>query len=495
MAKKVKSFRPKARKPRGFRDRSGAELLAEQEMLRRITEVYTSYGFLPLETPAFEFTDALGKFLPDVERPNQGVFSLQDDDEQWMSLRYDLTAPLARHVAEHYEGLPKPFRRYQVGTVWRNEKPGPGRFREFTQCDADTVGAAAPYADAEAIMMLTDAVVAAGVEKEDFAVRISSRKIMSGLLASIGLEKEDGGQSGIVLRAMDKYDRLGAEGVRLLLGEGRKDESGDFTDGAKLSSDQADQVLAFMEATAIGNAATLDAMATIIGDNEMGRAGVEELLRIAETLEVMNYGKQAKIDPSVVRGLDYYTGPVFEAELTFAVTNDKGQEVQFGSIGSGGRYDDLVKRFKGAEVPAVGCSVGVSRLLAALQARGEFADSEKKLIVVATPDRSRMEDYFQIAARLRENLGMKGIVVDIAFGAANLGKQMKYADTRGAVAAIIQGEDEKSKGEITVKDLILGAKLSEEIESNEEWRSGQPAQVTVPMSELEQAILKTLAFR
>ncbi|WP_370339017.1 histidine--tRNA ligase [Parvularcula marina] len=495
MAKKQKTFRPKPRKPRGFRDRSGAELLAEQEMLRRITAVYASYGFLPLETPAFEYTDALGKFLPDVDRPNQGVFSLQDDDEQWMSLRYDLTAPLARHVAEHYEALPKPFRRYQVGTVWRNEKPGPGRFREFTQCDADSVGAAAPHADAEAIMMLTDAVVAAGVEKKDFAVRISSRKIMSGLLASIGLDTEDGGQSGTVLRAMDKFDRLGAAGVKLLLGEGRKDESGDFTEGAKLSGDQADKVLAFMQAAGANNAKTLDAMAGLIGGSETGLAGIEELRGIAETLEAMGYSDQAKIDPSVVRGLDYYTGPVFEAELTFAVTNDKGQEVQFGSIGSGGRYDDLVKRFKGVEVPAVGCSIGVSRLLSALEAKGQGTDDAQKLIVVATPDRSRMADYFQIAARLREKFSGHNVAVDIAFGAANLGKQLKYADQRGAAAVIIQGEDERAKGEVTVKDLILGAKLSEEIESNEEWRSGQPAQVSVPEGDLEAAILKTLAFR
>ncbi|MEM9234835.1 MAG: histidine--tRNA ligase [Pseudomonadota bacterium] len=436
MAKKQKSYRPKPRKPRGFRDRSGAELLAEQAMLARITQVYASYGFLPLETPAFEYTEALGKFLPDVDRPNQGVFSLQDDDEQWMSLRYDLTAPLARHVAEHYDSLPKPFRRYQVGTVWRNEKPGPGRFREFTQCDADSVGAAAPFADAEAIMMLTDAVIAAGVEKKDFAVRISSRKIMSGLLSSIGLDTEDGGQSGTVLRAMDKYDRLGAEGVRYLLGEGRKDESGDYTEGAKLSPGQADQVLAFMQAKGAGNAATLGAMGALIGDSEIGRAGIDELLRISETLEDMGYAEQAKIDPSVVRGLDYYTGPVFEAELTFAVTNEKGQEVQFGSIGSGGRYDDLVKRFKGVEVPAVGCSIGVSRLLSALEAKGQDTKGQQKLIVVATPDRDRIEDFFQIAARLRGNLKEHNVAVDIAFGAANLGKQLKYADNRGAAAVL-----------------------------------------------------------
>jgi len=158
MAKAKKQPKPKARVPRGFRDRIGAEITAEREMLGRISEVYEAHGFDPLETPVLEYTDALGKFLPDVDRPNAGVFSLQDDDDQWMSLRYDLTAPLARYVAEHYDGLPKPFRRYQVGPVWRNEKPGPGRFRQFTQCDADTVGAPAPYADAEMCALFGDVV-------------------------------------------------------------------------------------------------------------------------------------------------------------------------------------------------------------------------------------------------------------------------------------------------------------------------------------------------
>ncbi|WOI54739.1 histidine--tRNA ligase [Parvularcula sp. LCG005] len=487
MAKKEKTFRPKPRKPRGFRDRSGAEILAEQAMLRRITAVYASYGFLPLETPAFEYTDALGKFLPDVDRPNNGVFSLQDDDEQWMSLRYDLTAPLARHVAEHYDALPKPFRRYQVGTVWRNEKPGPGRFREFTQCDADTVGAPAPHADAEAVMMLADAVAAAGVPLDDFLVRISSRKIMSGLLESIGLDTADGGTSGTVLRAMDKYDRLGAEGVRWLLGKGRKDESGDFTEGAHLSDGQADMVLAFMECSDGTNMGAIRGMREILGDNAIGAEGLAELETMAETLGLTGYGERAIIDPSVVRGLDYYTGPVFEAELTFEVTNDQGQVVQFGSVGSGGRYDDLVKRFKGVEVPAVGCSVGVSRLLSALEARGQMAADEAPVVILALePD--RMGAYQMMARQLRA----AGIATEVYLGGSGMRAQMKYADKRGARVAVLQGEDERARGEITVKDLKLGEKLSTQIESNEEWRESQPAQVSVPENELVAAVQRAL---
>jgi histidyl-tRNA synthetase len=479
MAKKQKTFRPKARKPRGFRDRLGADILAERDMLARITEVYRAYGFMPLETPAFEYTDALGKFLPDVDRPNQGVFSLQDDDEQWMSLRYDLTAPLARFVAENYDGLPKPFRRYQVGTVWRNEKPGPGRFREFTQCDADTVGAPAPHPDAEAIMMLADAVAAAGVPQEDFVVRISSRKVMSALLAAIGLDTEDTAAAGTVLRAMDKFDRLGAEGVRALLGKGRRDDSGDYTPGAELGDGQADTVLAFLQARQADNARSLAEMEKVIGVTDAGTAALGELTTIAETLDRLGRGGSALIDPSVVRGLDYYTGPVFEAELTFEVTNDDGQVVQFGSVGSGGRYDDLVKRFKGTEVPAVGCSVGVSRLLAALAARGAAEASEPPVVILAL-EADRMVAYQEMAAELRA----AGMPAEVYLGGSGMRAQLKYADRRGARFVVIQGEDERAQGQVTVKDMALGEQLSQEIESNEEWRSGQPAQATIDRAAL-----------
>src|SRR5215813_12425599 len=231
-------FRPKARLPRGFKDRDEAELAAERRMLDTIRRVYSSYGFQALETSSLEYSDALGKFLPDLDRPNEGVFSFKDDDGQWVSLRYDLTAPLARYVAENFQALPKPFRRYQTGTVWRNEKPGPGRFREFVQFDADTVGTATASADAELLMMLCDALEALGLKRGGYIVKINNRKLLDGVLEVAGIPLEDRERRGTVLRAIDKLDRLGVAGVSALLGAGRKDESGDFTKGAGLTRDQ-----------------------------------------------------------------------------------------------------------------------------------------------------------------------------------------------------------------------------------------------------------------
>ena len=456
MAKSKKTFRPKPRKPRGFQDRLGADLLAERAMLSRIQNVYHSFGFEPLETPAFEFTDALGKFLPDIDRPGQGVFSLQDDDQQWMSLRYDLTAPLARFVAENYDGLPKPFRRYAVGTVWRNEKPGPGRYRQFTQCDADVVGAPAPHADAEICAMFCAAIEASGVAREDFIIRVSDRQAMAGLLEVAGLAGDECREQRLItLRAMDKLDRLGEEGVRYLLGDGRKDESGDFTPGAKLTQTQSDIVIAFMAATAGSNGDTCKAMSEIIGKSETGQAGVDSLSQMAETLDTLGFSEtRIRIDSSIVRGLEYYTGPVFEADLTFEVLDDKDRAIQFGSIGGGGRYDDLVARFKGIQVPAVGCSIGVSRLLAALAARAGASEVPRGPVVVLALESDQMGRYQQMAAELRA----ADIRAVVYVGGSGMKAQMKYADKRNAPVTVICGEDERRSGE--------GEQLSKQITDN-----------------------------
>ncbi|OYX86075.1 MAG: histidine--tRNA ligase, partial [Azorhizobium sp. 35-67-5] len=368
--------KPKARLPRGLADRGGAELVATRAMLEKIRSVYELYGFEGLETPAIEYTDALGKFLPDQDRPNEGVFSFQDDDEQWLSLRYDLTAPLARHVAEHFDKLPKPYRSYRSGYVFRNEKPGPGRFRQFMQFDADTVGAPTVAADAEICMMAADTLEAVGIQRGDYVIKVNNRKVLDGVLEAIGLGGEaNAGRRLTVLRAIDKLDKIGVDGVRDLLGAGRWEnpeaKSGDFTKGAGLEADAIDKVIAFVSAgTGIAGLAKLD---DVVGDSEAGKAGLAELRDIAALVGAAGYDDgRIVIDPSVVRGPEYYTGPVYEAELTFQVKDEDGRPVRFGSVAGGGRYDGLVARFRGEPVPATGFSIGVSRLLHALAHLGKM---------------------------------------------------------------------------------------------------------------------------
>lgn len=483
-----KTSRPKARLPRGFRDRSAAEIAAERACLETIARVYESYGFEPLETPAFEYTDALGKFLPDLDRPNEGVFSLQDDDGQWLSLRYDLTAPLARYVAENFQNLPKPFRRYQVGPVWRNEKPGPGRFREFTQFDADTVGTASPSADAELLMMAADALDALGLAGE-YTIKVNNRKLLDGVLE---LTEVDSSKRGVVLRAIDKMDRLGIEGVRALLGAGRKDESGDFTRGADLSGSAIDAIVKFatasvQDATPQGllnwwNDLNPESNQTIEGTSV--EAAILETSKILQIARENGYSERVKLDTAVVRGLDYYTGPVFEAQLSFPVSNEDGETIVFGSVAGGGRYDDLVSRFTGQQVPATGISIGVSRLLSALKGRKKSALTP--LVVVLALDDS--QSSFRIAALLRG----AGIRAECYVGTRKFGDQLKYADRRGAAIAVIEGSDERAKGEVTLKDLALGAELAKSVESRGEWVKYRPAQISIPRVKLVEEIRNML---
>ncbi|GIT92861.1 histidine--tRNA ligase [Jannaschia pagri] len=490
MAKQQKPRRPKAQPPKGFRDYFGAEVTRRKAMLDAIAHVYHLYGFEALESSAVETVEALGKFLPDVDRPNEGVFAWQEDDSDWVALRYDLTAPLARVYAENRQTLPTPYRRYAMGPVWRNEKPGPGRFRQFYQCDADTVGAASVAADAEICAMLSDVLETVGIARGDYVVRINNRKVLNGALEVAGLAGDDKvAARGIVLRAIDKLDRLGADGVRALLGAGRKDDSGDFTDGAGLSDDQADTIMAFMGAGRETGAETLAALRDVVGDSTVGAEGVAELDQIASLLDAQGYGPdRIIIDPSVVRGLGYYTGPVYEAELTFEITDEKGRPRQFGSVAGGGRYDDLVTRFTGQAVPATGVSIGVDRLLAALAAKGRVADDIQGPVVVTVMDRDRMADYQAIVADLRK----AGIRAEVYLGnPKNFGNQLKYADKRGSPAAIIQGSDEAARGVVQVKDLVLGAKLAEEA-SVEEWKEN-PSQSEVAIADLVPFLRKLLA--
>ena len=534
MAQDKPARRPRAETPKGFRDYFGADVTERKQMLDKVAEVYHRYGFDPLETSAVETVEALGKFLPDVDRPNDGVFGWQDDDEGWLALRYDLTAPLARVAAQYRNDLPVPYRRYAMGPVWRNEKPGPGRFRQFYQCDADTVGAASVAADAEICAMLADALEAVGIERGDYVVKVNNRKVLNGVMEVAGvLDPSDperfAEERGIVLRAIDKLDRLGAEGVRALLGAGRKDESGDVTKGAGLRAEQAEKIMAFVNAregvaeslastvssaidsgvsysrfsramfSIVGesgdeteyaqidaeggfyrNLATTRYLRELVEDSSVGCAGVDELKEITDLLAAQGYGPdRIVIDPSVVRGLGYYTGPVFEAELTFEILDEKGRKRQFGSVAGGGRYDDLVKRFTGQAVPATGVSIGVDRLLAALRAKGRVGADTAGPVVVTVMDRDRMADYMGMVGELR----VAGIRAEAYLGnPKNFGNQLKYADKRQSPIAVIQGGNEAAEGKVILKDLILGAKIAEGA-SLEEWKS-RPAQVEVKRADL-----------
>jgi histidyl-tRNA synthetase len=472
---------PVARLAKGFRDIEAAELAGLNDMIAKIRDVYERYGFQALETPAIEYTDALGKFLPDQDRPNAGVFSFQDEDEQWMSLRYDLTAPLARYVAQNFQTLPKPFRRYAFGNVYRNEKPGPGRFRQFMQFDADTVGAESVAADAEMCMLAADTLEALGL-KGKYVIKVSNRKLLDGLLESIGLDVTDNARRLTVLRAVDKLDRLGLQGVSDLLGKGRKDESGDFTKGAELTPAQSMEVISFLEKPVLDGGKK--------NDNATFNSGVGDLLEIQKLCRSAGYSEdRIRIDQTVVRGLEYYTGPVFEAELTFEVKGDDGKPVRFGSVGGGGRYDDLVARFTGDKVPATGFSIGVSRLQAALSLIGEKKQQALGPVVVLVMDKGEVARYQKITQDLRN----AGIRAEMYLGSSGMKAQMKYADKRNAPCAIIQGSDERAKGEVTIKDLIEGAKAAAAIKDNKEWKAARPAQFSVSESNLIDEVKKLIA--
>lgn len=518
-SEKSKSEKPKkpqklrARLPRGLEDRGPAAIAATRRMVETIREVYERYGFEPVETPSIEFTDALGKFLPDQDRPNEGVFSFQDDDEQWLSLRYDLTAPLARYVAENFQHIALPYRSYRHGYVYRNEKPGPGRFRQFMQFDADTIGSASPAADAEMCMMAADTMEALGIPRGSYVVKVNNRKVLDGVLESIGLGgDENAGRRLTVLRAIDKLDRLGVEGVKQLLGEGRKDESGDFTKGAGLASDQAVALTAFIEAAiatskkiSTDQSESFDATSDYDKDwpiadgvtagfknNKLFVEGTSELQAIHALVRSAGYGdRRIVIDPSVVRGLEYYTGPVYEVELLLETKDEKGRPVRFGSVGGGGRYDGLVSRFRGEPVPATGFSIGVSRLQAALQLIGKLdAVPQYGPVVVTVFDRERIADYQQMVAALRS----AGIRAELYLGnPKNMGNQLKYADKRRSPCVIIQGSDEKERGEVQIKDLILGAGLTEIKDREEYLKKQSDAQMVAKENELVDAVRKVLA--
>ena len=447
---KEKKIKPSKELPSGFEDRQEKELLIRDFVISNIKEVMIKYGFQYLETPSFEYTESIGKFLPDKERPGEGVFSFEDESK-WMSLRYDLTAPLARYVARNYLEIPKPFKRYQLGTVWRNEKPGPGRFREFQQFDADFVGTKNLMADAELCLMMSEILKKCGLTDNDFTIKFSSRKILEGLLDDYKITMKE--RRLKVLRSLDKVDRLGWEAVEKLLGPGRKDESGDFTEGADLPEDVIDDLQGQLK---------YDDEETFTYDQwskEVGGDAYKDIKSLEDSFKLF-YLKNVIFDPTLIRGLEYYTGPIFEVNINFDVKNSKGKTVQFGSIGGGGRYDNLVDNFGNYDCPATGISIGLDRLIFALMQKKDFKIKPTRPIVICVFDKDKTEKYVSILKKLRSS----NISSEIYPGEGKLKKQMEYANKIGSPAVILYGDDEIKSGKATLKNLGTGNEISVKLE-------------------------------
>ena len=460
---KDKKDKLKAKLPRGFKDYQEDVISLRNAVSYVIKNECQKYAFSEIDTSIVEYSESLGKFLPDSDRPEGGVFSFQDEDGQWLSLRYDLTAPLARYVAENYQYLNKPFKRYQTGLVFRNEKPGPGRFREFLQFDADVIGIQSSFIDAELCIMVSNIFLKLGLGFDKFCIKYSNRQIWDKLFTDnkINIELQN-----LVLRAIDKKDRIGEDGVKQLLMEGRKDKSGDFMKGVGLSVSQASNIIEFLNSKTQTN---------------------EQLEEFNNYLS--NYKDYPIVfDPSIVRGLDYYTGMVFEAELLIKVKNDKNQNVIFGSVAGGGRYDKLVSRFGGEDIPATGISIGVDRLIVALKQENLLQSTKQPLVVVANMDENLLSNYLEIADEIRAN----NIACEISFGNKNLTKQLKYCDKKNADVVIIAGQDEFDKKELSIKNLALGKKISENITERSEWKEQRAGQLNIPRDDLINQLKKIL---
>ena len=485
----------------GFIDRKGNELILKDRLIEIIKRNFQLYGFEPLETPGFEISENIGKFLPDEDRPMSGVFGFKDY-KNWISLRYDLTAPLARYFAANENLISKPFKRYQVGTVWRNEKPGPGRFKEFTQIDADIVGTKNILADADMCILLADTLNKCGLDKNEFIIRVSNRKCFFGILNWLGISSER--QRIAITRAVDKYDRIGIEGVASLLGKGRKDKSGDFTKGVGLNKKQIKQITEYIEENTLydteGNANFPDPtkyapLAQYDFLDPLYDEGQKELSNFFKNTRLSEFKNQIVYSPTLVRGIEYYTGTIFEANLLFKVKNQKGQEVEFGSVGGGGRYDDLVSRFTNNIAPATGVSIGLDRLLVGVQQRDNFWKNNNEIentgpvvICLFEINEKDIAPYYKILTMLRS----AGIKSEVYSGDSSIKSQMKYADKRNSPAVILYGENEAKSGTVTIKNLKVGKESSKDIKTREDWKSNKSAQVTVKLENLIDEIKKNI---
>ncbi|HEX6902599.1 MAG TPA: histidine--tRNA ligase [Thermoanaerobaculia bacterium] len=461
---------------RGMRDLLSDQMLARQWMIDKIRGVYELYGFVPLSTPAVEYLDVLMGSSAGSEA-QQSIFTVSNPEKEELGLRFDLTVPLARVVAQ-YNDLPRPYRRYQVSPVWRADKPGPGRFREFTQFDLDSVGVESEVADTEIIAGMCDTLTA--LEVGPYLVRYSSRGILNTLLTFAGIPADQGAD---VFRVLDKLDKVGPEKVRLELTAGYVDSSGDPIRGVGLANEQVDRIERFLQIRSDDRREVVAQLRELFAGVEGADQEIGVVEKISEHLYALGYGNdRVSLDLSIARGLAYYTGPVFEAILLDAP--------QFGSVFGGGRYDGLVMRFLGQKVPAVGASIGVDRLLAALIHLGRAGQKKATAqVLVANMDPALQDDYIAMTWELRR----AGIPTELYLGTAKgPGKQLKYADQWGVPVAILYGSNEKEKGIVTIKDMDAGRQRAQALADRREWLEERPGQREVPRTELVATVREML---
>jgi histidyl-tRNA synthetase len=460
-----------ARLSKGLHDVLPQQAIARQHMIATIQHVYELYGFVPLHTPAIEYSDVLTGSAGHESDTNR--FHVISPEHEHLGLRFDLTVPLARVVAQYPE-LPRPFRRYQVAPVWRADKPDPGRFREFTQFDIDSVGVPSHIADTEIIAAMCDTLDALHVER--YVVRFSSRAILNLLLDFAGIPREYGVD---VFRVLDKLEKVGLHNVRLELMGGYKNDAQDTIEGIGLTAAQVDRIEAFLGLHSAHRDEMIAGLRDLFAHVPGAQHEIDVIDRISGHLHRLGYGDdRVVIDLSVARGLAYYTGPVFEASLLDAP--------RFGSVFSGGRYDDLITRFHGERIPATGASIGVDRLLAALtHLHGTKHHKATAHVLVTSMDPSLESDYIDMTWELRR----AGIPAELYLGAAeSLGKQLKHANHCGIPIAVIAGTHEKAHGTVTLKNLIAGSKHTASLHGREEWLAARAGQITVPRADLVTAV-------
>ncbi len=472
---KPKKIRPEVLK--GFKDYSPQEEIARQKLVSVFREVFESFGFSPLQTPALERIEVLKG--SDLGEDNLAtIFNFTGPEKVDMALRFELTGSLARYVAANPE-LPLPFRRYQFAPVWRVDKPGPGRFREFTQFDIDSVGTASMLADAEIMAAICKSFEKLGLAK--YQIRFSNRKILNGLAEFAGISKETAPN---VFRVLDKLDKQGLEAVKLELGPGRVDKSGDKIPGLNLPEEQVSKLESFLKLQEQGSDGILDRVSDMLSGVSEAEEGIDELMQISDNLIFLGVSSdKIAVDVTIVRGMGYYTGPIFETNLS--------DIPEVGTVFAGGRYDGLVERFTGKKIPAVGASAGIDRLLAALLMRG-LISAEKTIsdVLVTAMDAELNGEYIKILNELRE----AGIKAEIFLGETrNFTKQVKYADRVGMPIAVILGSDEYASKQITIKNLVAGRKQAEEVTDREEWLKAENIQVTIDRSEMVSYVKGLLA--